>query len=61
MGKQAWAVSQDEWKSAFNGLRLQAKAFGLEVNTEEMRAFIMHEADVISGLQAEVRYLNYRK
>lgn len=58
MAEASWEVSHDEWHTAFNGLRMQAKHFGLDVNEAKLHEFILHEAEVISNLFAQTRFLS---
>ena len=46
-----------DYKTALQGLRLQAKAHGLDPNTADMSRFLNHEAEVLAQLYAEVRGL----
>ena len=57
MTEATWTVNRDEWRTAFNGLRMQAAHFGLDTTDGKLAEFILHEADVISALFAETRYL----
>ena len=57
MAEATWKVNKDEWRTAFNGLRLQAAHFGLDTTDGKLADFILHEADVISNLFAQARFL----
>ena len=58
MGKATWEVSKDEWNTAFNGIRMTARAHGLDVNHHDVATFIEHQADVTANLFAQTRYLS---
>jgi hypothetical protein len=58
VAEATWVVSHDEWHTAFNGLTMQAKHFGVDVNEPCMHAFILHETEVISNLFAQARFLD---
>jgi len=57
MADATWTVNSDEFNTAFNGLRMQAKHFGLDTTDGDVHDFILHEAEVISSLFAQARYL----
>lgn len=57
MSDASWIVSHDEFNAAFNGLLIQAKAHNLNTTDRDIHSFILHEAEVISNLFAEARFL----
>jgi len=58
MAEKTFEPTKSEWRTAFNGLRMQAKSFGLNPNQTKLAMFIEHEADVISSLFAQARFLD---
>ena len=44
--------TNDEFQTAFTGLRTQAKAHGLDPNTWEMRAFLVETAHCLAQERA---------
>ena len=58
MADATWTVSEDEWRTAFNGIRMTAKAHGLDVNHADVHSFILHQSDVTASLYAQARFLN---
>ena len=51
-------MSLSDFGRDLQAMRLQAKAHGLDPNTYEMRAFLVHVAEVLSQAHAEVRAAN---
>lgn len=49
--------SEDEFRARFCGVRLAAQAHGIDVNTEEMRQFLMHIASTMAQQDADYRQL----
>lgn len=47
----------DEFNAAYSGLRLQAKAHGIDTNTYDMTAFLVHQAECNAAKSARIRYL----
>lgn len=58
MPDKIFEPSSDEYNTALNGLTMQAKHFGLDITNPNLHKFILHEANVISSLFAETRFLN---
>ena len=46
-----------DFSIAFRGMRLQAQTLGLDVNTEDMRLFLQHQAEVSARDAATIREL----
>ena len=51
-------ATEDEFRVAFTGLRLQAEVHGLDVNDPKVAAFVQHQAEVKAQMMAESRWLN---
>ena len=47
----------DEFANALTGLRIQAEAHGVDITDDNVRAFIVHTAEVQARSMAEVRWL----
>jgi len=50
-------VTDNDFRIAFNGLRITAKANGLDANTDDMREFLIQTANLIAFKSAETRAL----
>lgn len=51
-------VSDQEFRTAFNSMRTQAEAHGVDKNDTNINSFIIHESEVMAQLFAEIRKLN---
>jgi len=50
-------ATETDFQIAFNALRTQAKAHGLDPNDDKIRRFIIHTADVKATESAQTRAL----
>ena len=50
-----------EFATAFQSLRLQAKAYGVDPNTESMRRYLRHVAEVMAQDRAMLRECQNRQ
>ena len=48
-------ASDDEFRSALSGLRIQAEAHGLDINDQNVHAFILHQSEVNASQAAQLR------
>lgn len=56
MGDATWTASADEHTAAIDSTRMQAVAFGLDINDKGVQAFIKHIAAVIAAAVAGQRF-----
>jgi len=50
-------ATETDFNTSLMGLRSQAKSHGLDVNDENVRAFLMHQAEVNAQTNAHIRWL----
>ena len=57
MATNDFEATPTEFNIAFNGSLTQARKYGVNVNNEANRLFLIHQSEVIAQRDAEIRWL----